>query len=72
MDWHERPEDVKNDFAVSVWHELIEEHKDLASLEVPEYDPTTPTPAVSTVWPSSSQSGEFIDFKPDVSSVLGE
>lgn len=67
MDWHEKPENVESGFEVNVWHELVEEHKDLASLEVPDYDPTTPTPAVNTVWPSSSQSGEFIDFKADVS-----
>ncbi|KAJ5573468.1 uncharacterized protein N7459_007895 [Penicillium hispanicum] len=63
MDWHEVPADVKGGLDVDVWHELVEEGKDLAGLEVPEYDPTTPTPAVNTVWPSSSQSGEFINFK---------
>ena len=66
MDWHGVPAGVKGDLAVHVWHELVEEHKDLAGLEVPEYDPTTPTPAIKTVWPSSSQAGEFIDFKPEV------
>lgn len=66
MDWHEKPENVKSGFEVAVWSELVEEHKDLASLEVPEYDPATRAPAVSTVWPSSSQIGEFIEFQPEV------
>ena len=66
MDWHEVPTDVKGNLNVDVWHELVEEGKDLAGLEVPEYDPTTPTSAINTVWPSSSQSGKFIDFKSDV------
>ncbi|KAJ5191961.1 uncharacterized protein N7498_010946 [Penicillium cinerascens] len=65
MDWHEVPEGVKGDLNVSVWHELVEEQKDLTSLTVPEYDPNTPPPGLSTVWPSSSQAGEFIDFQSD-------
>lgn len=66
MDWNEAPDNVKGNLKVAVWHELVEEFKDLASYEVPEYDPKTETPAVTTVWPSSSQSGQFIDFKPEV------
>lgn len=66
MDWHEVPEDVRGTLEVSVWHELAEEGKDLAGFDVPEYDPTTPAPAVHTIWPSDSQSGEFIDFKQEV------
>lgn len=66
MDWHEVPKDVRGTLEVSVWHELAEEGKDLAGFDVPEYDPTTPAPAVHTIWPSDSQSGEFIDFKQEV------
>jgi hypothetical protein len=66
MDWNESPDNVKGSLKVAVWHELVEEFKDLASYEVPEYDPKTEAPAVNTVWPSSSQSGQFIDFKPEV------
>ncbi|KAJ5461893.1 uncharacterized protein N7458_003445 [Penicillium daleae] len=63
MDWHGVPKDVKGTLEVAVWHELAEEVKDLSGFDVPEYDPTTSTPAVHTVWPSASQSGEFIEFK---------
>jgi len=66
MDWHEVPEGAKGDLDVSVWQELVEEQKDLTSLTVPEYDPSTPPPTLSTVWPSSSQAGEFINFQSDV------
>lgn len=66
MDWNGVPENVEGTLKVAVWHELVEEFKDLASYDVPEYDPKTETPAVNTVWPSSSQSGQFIDFKPEV------
>jgi hypothetical protein len=68
MDWHEAPKDAKSALEVAVWHELAEEGKDLAGFDVPEYDPTTPVPAVNTVWPSESQSGDFIDFKQEVRS----
>lgn len=70
MDWHEVPEGAKGSLKVAVWHELVEEQKDIAGLEVPKYDPSTPSPAVSTVWPSSSQSGEFINFKSEVRTVI--
>lgn len=66
MDWHEVPEGAKDNLEVSVWHELVEEQKDLAGMTVPEYDPSTPAPALTTVWPSSSQAGEFIDFQSEV------
>lgn len=66
MDWHGVPKDAKGTLEVAVWHELAEEVKDLSGFDVPEYDPTTSTPAVHTVWPSASQSGEFIEFKQEV------
>ncbi|KAJ5958733.1 uncharacterized protein N7479_005883 [Penicillium vulpinum] len=65
MDWNEIPENGNDSLKVAVWHELVEEFKDLASSDVPQYDPKTETPAVSTVWPSSSESGQFIDFQPE-------
>lgn len=70
MDWHEVPKDAKETLDVTVWHELAEEGKDLAGFDVPEYDPTTPCPTVNTVWPSESQSGEFIDFKQEVREII--
>jgi hypothetical protein len=66
MDWNAVPEDAKASLKVAVWHQLVEEFKELASYDVPQYDPKTETPAISTVWPSSSQSGKFIDFQPEV------
>jgi hypothetical protein len=67
MDWHGVPEGVDRTIKVDVWHELVEEKKDLTGLDIPEYDPKEPAPAINTVWPSSSQSGKFIDFQPEVS-----
>ena len=59
MDWNDVPQDVKGTLEVTVWHELVEEKKELAWLEVPDYDPSTPTPSVTTVWPSKSSQGDF-------------
>ena len=69
MDWHEIPGEAKGRMKVEVWHELVEGGKDLVDLEVPEYDPTTPAPTLSTVWPSS-QSGKFIEFQSEVREIL--
>ncbi|KAJ5947906.1 hypothetical protein N7466_000921 [Penicillium verhagenii] len=63
MDWHGVPEGVDGTMKVDVWHELVEEKKDLAGLDVPEYDPKEPAPGITTVWPSSDESGKFIDFQ---------
>ena len=66
MDWNDVPKDTKGSLKVAVWHELVEEGRNIAGFEVPSYDSTTATPTVSTVWPSSEKSGEFIEFKPEV------
>ncbi|RAH71786.1 uncharacterized protein BO66DRAFT_390634 [Aspergillus aculeatinus CBS 121060] len=65
MDWNDVPQDVKGTLEVTVWHELVEEKKELAWLEVPDYDPSTPTPSVTTVWPSKSSQGDFIEYQPE-------
>lgn len=67
MDWNDVPGDVKGTLSVAVWHELVDETRDLAGLEVPSWDPKEPSPGVTTVWPSSSSEGQFIDFQPEVS-----
>ncbi|RMJ24396.1 hypothetical protein PHISP_04734 [Aspergillus sp. HF37] len=65
MDWNEVPENVQGSLSVAVWHELVDETRDLAGFEVPSWDPASPTPPVTTVWPSSSEGGEFIDCQPE-------
>ncbi|EKV12131.1 hypothetical protein PDIG_33660 [Penicillium digitatum PHI26] len=45
MDWNALPDNAKDSLTVAVWHELVEEFKELASYDVPEYDPKTETPA---------------------------
>lgn len=69
MDWNGVPEDVQDSLTVAVWHELVEEKQDLTGFEVPRWDPASPSPPLTTVWPSSSQVGEFIDYQPEVSCV---
>jgi hypothetical protein len=61
MDWNDVPKEAQGRLDVAVWHELVDEKKDLAGLEVPEWDPTSPTPTLTTLW-----SGEFIEYKPEV------
>ncbi|RHZ68978.1 hypothetical protein CDV55_107175 [Aspergillus turcosus] len=63
MDWNHVPGDVKGSLEVAVWHELVEEKKDLAGLDVPSWDPNSPAPSVTTVWPTKSQVGDFIEFQ---------
>ncbi|KAL4883049.1 hypothetical protein BJY04DRAFT_185638 [Aspergillus karnatakaensis] len=59
MDWNDVPKEVEGRLDVAVWHELVDEKKELAGLEIPEWDPNSPTPTLSTLW-----SGEFIEYGP--------
>ncbi|KAL3481814.1 hypothetical protein BJX99DRAFT_243481 [Aspergillus californicus] len=60
MDWNDVPKGVKGHLDVAVWHELVDERKDLAGLDVPEWDPSSPSPSLTTLW-----SGEFIEYGPE-------
>lgn len=70
MDWNDVPEDVKGTLEVRVWHELVEEKKDLTGLDVPSWDPSTPAPSLTTVWPSKSSAGEFIEYQSEVGNLV--
>ncbi|KAF9891263.1 hypothetical protein FE257_004827 [Aspergillus nanangensis] len=73
MDWNDVPADVQGRLGVSVWHELVDEKQDLEGLEVPSWEPNTPTPSVTTVWQSASGERELIEYQPEnlVSAVAG-
>ncbi|KAL4740049.1 hypothetical protein BDV11DRAFT_106529 [Aspergillus similis] len=60
MDWNDVPKEVEDHLDVAVWHELVDEKKELAGLEVPEWDPSSKTPTLSTLW-----SGEFVEYGPE-------
>ncbi|KAL4967740.1 uncharacterized protein BDV14DRAFT_207232 [Aspergillus stella-maris] len=59
MDWNDVPKELEDHLDVGVWHEIVDEKKELAGLEVPEWDPNTPSPSLSTLW-----SGEFVEYGP--------
>lgn len=65
MAWNQLPPGVRTDLKVAVWHELVEEGRDLGGLDVPDWDPKSPSPPLTTLCPSSS---EFIDYEPEVRS----
>ncbi|KAF7587284.1 hypothetical protein BBP40_007477 [Aspergillus hancockii] len=73
MDWNDVPGDVKGTLDVAVWHELVEGKKDLAGLDVPSWEPNSPTQSVTTVWPSATQGFDFIEYQPEnlVSAIAG-
>ncbi|KAL4902396.1 hypothetical protein BDW74DRAFT_158459 [Aspergillus multicolor] len=60
MDWNDVPKEVEDHLDVAVWHELVDEKKELAGLEVPEWDPTSKTPTLSTLW-----LGEYVEYGPE-------
>jgi hypothetical protein len=64
MDWNEVPEGIGGNLDVSVWHESVNEKKQLSDTEVPASEPKSGSPSILALWPSS---GEFIEYKPEVS-----
>lgn len=62
MDWNDVPKEVEGRLDVAVWHELVDEKKELTGLEVPEWDPNSQSPPLSTLWGE-----EFVEYGPEVS-----
>ncbi|KAL4753779.1 hypothetical protein BDW72DRAFT_13247 [Aspergillus terricola var. indicus] len=60
MDWNDVPKEVEDHLNVAVWHELVDEKKELTGLDIPEWDPSSKTPTLSTLW-----SGEFVEYGPE-------
>jgi hypothetical protein len=67
MDWNDVPDGIGGGLEVSVWHELVNDRKDVVGRELPTINHTTTTPPVTTLWPSSSGIGEFVEYTPQVS-----
>ncbi|OKL64147.1 hypothetical protein UA08_00338 [Talaromyces atroroseus] len=69
MDWNEVPAEIAGNLKVAVWHELVQEKKNLEDTEVPVYEPKSATPSITALWPTS---GEFIEYKPqNIVSAVG-
>ena len=66
MAWGQLPPGVRTDLKVAVWHELVEEERHLSSLEVPNWDPKSPTPSLSALQHLSKDTSEFIEYQPEV------
>lgn len=66
MEWNQVPEGIGGRIEVAVWHELVKDKKTSVSSEVPEWEPKSPTPSITTVWPSTSGVGEFVEYEPKV------
>ncbi|BCS28808.1 uncharacterized protein APUU_70378S [Aspergillus puulaauensis] len=60
MDWNDVPKEVEGRLDVAVWHELVDEKKELTGLEVPEWDPNSQSPPLSTLWGE-----EFVEYRPE-------
>lgn len=67
MDWNDVPEGIGGDLEVSVWHELVKDKGDSVGSEVPQTDSKSPTSPIVTLWPATSpESGEFVEYTPEV------
>lgn len=65
MDWSGVPGAIQDNLKVAVWHEMIVERRNLTESEVPEYDPSSPTPSVSTLRSLASDDEEFVEYLPE-------
>ena len=61
MDFAETPEKVGGKVKTSTWHDLVEEHKSPAKLEVPSVEKGSPSPSLSIV-ESTNDSSEIVEY----------
>lgn len=69
MAWDELPPGVRTDLSLSVWSDLVEEMRNISGLDVSQWDPKTPSPALTMLEPSVSaaKQAEFVEYQPEVS-----
>ena len=70
MDWNEVPEGIGGEIDVAVWHELIQDKSGSIGSELPPPDPKSQPPSLTTLWSTSPESSELIEYKPSVSGIL--
>jgi hypothetical protein len=69
MNFAETPGEVEGKVDISTWHDLIEENKSPASMELPSIDRGNPSPSLSIV-ESSSNSTSVVEYTSEVSNQL--
>lgn len=61
MDWTEVPEDVGGKIEVDAWHELVQNHQDTTSANLPELK-TEELGKVTIVWQGKNVDSEIVEF----------
>jgi hypothetical protein len=67
MDFAQAPEDVGAKVKISIWHDLIEEHKSAANSELPSAEKGSPNISLSII-ESSSDSASVVEYASEVGS----
>ncbi|KAI9878414.1 MAG: hypothetical protein M1830_000934 [Pleopsidium flavum] len=58
MDWNEVPEGVGGRVGISVWHELVDDKKEMTGAQLPANAQVEAVPGILTFWPSKEDSIE--------------
>lgn len=67
MDWNEVPEGIGGELEVAVWHEIVQDKKNSVGTEVPSSEPKSQTPPLVTLWSTSDDSGDLVEYNSTVS-----
>lgn len=67
MDWNEVPEGIGGELEVAVWHEIIQDKKSSIGSDIPPPEPKSQTPSLVSLWSTSDDSGELVEYSPSVS-----
>ena len=71
MVWDQLPPGVRDDLKLTTWSGLVEERRNIAGLDVPEWDPKSPSPPLTMLNPLSPENApEFVDYQPEVGSFF--
>ena len=63
MEWNEVPEGIGGRVGISVWHEIVDEKKDVAGTQLPAISQGEVVPGITTFWPTQEDLvGQMIEF----------
>lgn len=72
MDWNVVPEGTGGKVEAVVWHELVEERKNLTSTKVLPLDKDTKEKSLATFWSTEGDVGQLVEYTSEVSRGLLE
>lgn len=70
MEWNEVPEGIGGRMGISVWHDIVDEKKEIVGAQLPANAQGDVVPGITTFWASKGDPvGQMIEFSQKVEST---